>query len=629
MDREVILEDQTVVIRDGHIEAVSRAADVDSRQMRVIDGHGKWLMPALADMHVHFWDPTEANLFLANGIAHVRNMWGAPLHLAWQQKVKSGEVPGPRVTTTSPIVDGAGPDGRTIWPGSVLLATPEEAGPLVARLADRGYAQIKAYSALQPEPLRALGAAAKARGIPITGHCPSSVRYEQAIDAGMSCFEHLAAIENGHLRDGGHQLPVAANRIERFRLLPQLDLESIHVLADRLAREQIWNCPTLVVLRQMTLSRDDALATPHLEYVRPHTRDAWDPKEDFRFRAMPFTRDALVAAAREADEVLRRVVGALRDAGAPLLLGTDTPNPYVVPGFSIHQELAHLRGAGLSPYEVFRTGTTEAARFLGQQDDWGTVAPGRRADLVLLSRDPLRHVDALRHVEHLFVNEHEFDRPALDELLAERRDEVTREREPVAIGADDRKWIVTHAGRPFGRLATQRRPTHAGAVMEEDGVNLQWGETRRRATATLEADGSLKELTATTATGFGTETLSITRAASGYRAHLTAVDGTLSNSAVESGPAPPSPRLLVSASASFVSSLPTVALTFEDERLIVASVAAPSAPASPPKGEKTVAFSRPGEVLEFVIAFNESGEVERVLQRMALGVRVWVVEDST
>ena len=152
-------------------------------------------MPALADMHVHFWDPSEANLFLANGIAHVRNMWGTPLHLAWRQKVAKREVAGPRVTTTGPIVDGAGPDGKTIWPGSVLLAAPEDAGPLVKRLADRGYAQVKALSALQLEPLRALCAAAKTRGIPVTGHCPRVVLYEEAIDAGMRCFEHFAAIE--------------------------------------------------------------------------------------------------------------------------------------------------------------------------------------------------------------------------------------------------------------------------------------------------------------------------------------------------------------------------------------------------------------------------------------------------
>jgi len=628
MDREVVLEDQTVVIRDGRIESVSAAADVDTRRMRVIDGRGKWLMPALADMHVHFWDPTEATLFLANGIAHVRNMWGTPLHLAWRQKVESGEIPGPRMTTTSPIVDGAGPGGRTIWPGSVLLAAPEEAGPLVARLADRGYAQIKAYSAFQPEPLRALGAAAKARGIPVTGHCPRSVQYEQAIDAGMSCFEHLAAIENGHLRDGSSRVAIPGNYLDRSRLIAQLDLERIRVLADRMAREQIWNCPTLVVLRQITLSRDDALATPHLDYVRPHTRDSWDPTDDFRFRGMPFTRDDLAVAARAADEVFRQVVGVLHGAGAPLLLGTDTPNPYVVPGFSIHQELEHLHAAGLNPFEVFRTGTSEAARFLGEQDDWGTVAPARRADLVLLSRDPLQYVDALRHIEHLFVNGHDFDRAALDALLAERLNDVKRELEPITISAHDRKWFVTHAGRAFGRLTTQQQPTAGGTLFEESGLNFQWGETRREAVAILEADGTLKELTATMKTGFGTETLSIARTPTGYSAHLTAVDGIVSDTTVESSPVPLSPRLLVSASASFASSLPTAALTFEDERLMLVSVATPSAPAALPEDQRAVTFSRPGEVLEFVIAFDEAGDVARVSQRMALGVREWVVESS-
>lgn len=636
MDREVVLQDQTVVIRDGRIEAMTAAADVDTRQMRVIDGRGKWLMPALADMHVHFWDPTEANLFLANGIAHVRNMWGTSLHLAWRQKVATGEVPGPRMTTTSPMIDGPGPDGKTIWPGSLLLATPEDAGPLVKRIADRGYAQVKALSALQPEPLRALGAAAKASGLPVTGHCPRSMRYEQAIDAGMTCFEHLAAIENGHLRGGEPHERQVGNWLEVARLVGRLDLDQIRVLAARMAREQIWNCPTLVVRRQITLSRTDALATPYLDYVRPHTRDGWDPADDFRFRGMPFTRDDLATASRGADEVLRRVVAILREEGAPLLLGTDPPNPYVVAGFAIHQELAHLRASGLSAYEVLRTGTSEAARFLGEQNEWGTVADGLRADLVLLSRDPLQGVDALRDIEHLFVNGHDLDRAALDELLAERLRDVTRELDPVTLGTDDTKWIIRHAGRRLGSLATRRRTTDNGTLCEERGASFGWGETRsfgggetrRRATANLDTDERLRELTATTVTAFGTETLTIERTSGGYRAHLVAVDGVVSDSSVEAAPVSLSPRVLFSAVASFVSSTSSVALMFEDERLILASVSVSSPSASVQEDARTVTFSRPGEVLEFVITLNEAGDVTRVSQRMPLGVRDWVVEDS-
>lgn len=444
----------------------------------------------------------------------------------------------------------------------------------------------------------------------------------------MTCFEHLAAIENGHLRGGEPHERVVGNWLEVARLVGRLDLEPIRLLAARMAREQIWNCPTLVVRRQITHSRADALATPYLDYVRPHARDGWDPTDDFRFRGMPFTRDDLATASRAADEVLRRVVGILREEGAPLLLGTDTPNPYVVAGFSIHQELAHLRASGLSLYEVFRTGTSEAARVLGEQKDWGTIAPGRRADLLLVSRDPLRDIDAVRHIEHLFVNGHDFDRAALDELLAERVRGVGRELDPVTVGSGDTTWTVTHAGRPFGRLATRRRPTDPGTLVEESGTTFQWGKTRRDGTATLDSSGSLEQLRAITVTEFGTETLTIESTATGYHAHLIAADGIVSDSIVESGPAPLSPRVLVSAATSFVSSTPTVALTFEDERVILALVSV-SPPSGPVQDEaRTVTFARPGEVLEFVIAFDEAGDVTRVSQRMALGVREWGVEDS-
>src|SRR5438093_774997 len=629
MDREVVLNDQTVVIRDGWIESVGAAAGIDARQMRVIDGRGKWLMPALADMHVHFWDPSEANLFLANGIAHVRNMWGTPLHLAWRQKVAKREVAGPRVTTTGPIVDGAGPDGKTIWPGSVLLAAPEDAGPLVKRLADRGYAQVKALSALQLEPLRALCAAAKTRGIPVTGHCPRVVLYEEAIDAGMRCFEHFAAIDNGHVPDGESSPALGpTNWLDRLRRLARLDLEQIRVLAARMAREQIWNCPTLVVQRQITQARADALATPHLEYVRSFTRESWDPKEDFRFRGMPFTWDDIEPAARKVDEVLRQVVRILRDEGAPLLLGTDTPNPYVIPGFSIHQELSHLRAAGLSAYEVLRTGTTEAARFLAEDDEWGTIAPARRADMVLLSRDPPGDVEALRQIDHVFVNGHDLDRSALDELLVARLRDVGRGLDPLTLGRGDVKWNILHAGRPFGRLATRHESTGERTHLQEESATFQWGETRRRAKAVLTSDGSVETLSATTQTGFGRETLSIERTPAGYRAHLVAVDGCGLDSSVEGSTAPPSLRVMPSAFASFRSSPHSTALSFEDEHLVLVSVSEGSDPGAASPSPRTLTFSRPGEAFQFVLTFDDAGQLSRVAQRMPLGVREWIVEGS-
>ena len=620
MDREIVLHDQSVVIADGRIETVAEAGQVKTEGMRVIDGRGRWLMPALSDMHVHFWDPTEANLFLANGIAHVRNMWGTPLHLAWRQKVGRQEVPGPRLTTTSPIVDGAGPDGKTIWPGSVLLTSPEAAGPLVSRLAERGYQQVKAYSALQLEPLRALGSAAKVCGLPVTGHCPRAVTYEQAIDAGMTCFEHLITIGEGHMREGEPQLaPPGLTLLQLFRRLTQIDLEKVRKLAERMARDQIWNCPTLVA---GVPARVDALATPSLEYVRASTRESWNPKEDFRTREVAW--DEIVEPARAFHGVKLRMVGILREEGAPVLLGTDTPNPYIVPGFSIHRELEHLRSSGLSPYEAFRAGTAEAARFLGESEDWGTVAPGRRADLLLVARDPLRDVEAVRNIHHLFVNGHDFDRTALDELLAERLRDVSREIGPVTVGAGDVKWTIRHSGQPFGRLATKTDRTDEGTRIEEETATFEFGETHRHASANLDPHGRLKALRVTFEPGFGRHTLLIDRVPGGYRAHLTAIDGVVLESHVASAAAPLTPRLLISAAASFGSGEHSAALAFEDEQLILASALIAPVPES--LNETKLTVTRPGEVLEFVLAFDEQGDLLRISQRMALGVREWVVD---
>jgi hypothetical protein len=153
MESADVLADQTVVIANGRIRALGPTETVPIETMQTIDGRGKFVMPGLADMHVHYWELSEVAMFLANGVTTVRNMWGAPFHLALQHRVERGEIPGPFVITTSPIIDGPGPDGKPLWQGSVLLDNPEAAEPLVERYQRRGYQQIKAYSLLQPEPL--------------------------------------------------------------------------------------------------------------------------------------------------------------------------------------------------------------------------------------------------------------------------------------------------------------------------------------------------------------------------------------------------------------------------------------------------------------------------------------------
>lgn len=417
MDGERVVRGHSLLIEDGRIAAIAPAAEMGSANAEVLDASGLFATPGLCDMHVHHWEPTEANLFLAHGVTLVRNLWGTPFHLDRARRVERGELAGPRIVTTGPIVDGLGDDGRPVWPTATVLTDPAGAASVVAACAEAGYQQVKTYSWLRLDVLRALGRAAATAGLRMVGHCPEGVSLEEAIDAGTSCFEHLMGIERGHLL-GGVEYPPLRARGDRAALLHRLrlaagslDLEAVRRLAARMARERVWNCPTLVQPRALTRDPEEAATDPALRTQAPARAAAW---------LAGLGDEELRAARRRRNEALVRVVAVLREEGAPLLAGTDTPNPFVAQGSSLHDELATLVEAGLSPYEALRCATSEAARFLGRSDELGTLAAGRRADVLLTRGDPLRDLAALRRPEAVLVNGRVLARADLDRLVADR-----------------------------------------------------------------------------------------------------------------------------------------------------------------------------------------------------------------
>jgi imidazolonepropionase-like amidohydrolase len=418
MDGERRRRGLSVLIEDGTIVAIAPAAELAASGAETLDATGMFLVPGLCDMHVHYWEPLDANLFLASGVTLVRNMSGSPFHLDLRRRVERGELAGPRLVTTSPMVDGLGEDGATVWRGAASLVDPLAAAGMVAGYAAQGYEQIKAYSWLRADVLRALGRAADAAGLRLTGHCPEGVSYEEAIAAGMSCFEHLAGIERCHLRHG-LEFPPQRRRGDRDAALRRLRLGALHLdpdgvrrLGAAMAARQVWNCPTLV--QQWAMAGDPAVlaAERALRYQAPARVASWLERID---GGAP---DEVGAARRLRNARLLEVVAILHAEGAPLLLGTDTPNPFVLQGQSVHDELDRLAGAGLTPYQALRCATSEAARFLSAPA--GTIAPGRRSDLVLTRSDPLLDLTALRRPEAVFVNGHRLLRPDLDRLLAAR-----------------------------------------------------------------------------------------------------------------------------------------------------------------------------------------------------------------
>ena len=417
--------DSTVVIEDGRITEVAAGAEVAlPPDCRIVDGSGGYLVPGLADMHAHYGDAGQFIMFLAGGVTRIRNMWGNQFHVSLKKRIAARDFPGPQVTTTGPITDGR-VNGEGIYPRTALIDDPAEADDLIASFAEAGYDAVKVYSYLTPDCLRAIGTAAARHGLPVAGHCPTGMTWEDAMDAGMNSFEHLLEIGTGRLCADREFPTMTAGGMkgytDRMEMeIESLDREAVRRLAGHLAEREVWNCPTITVNGQFAKDPEEALGHPAMKYLPSATRDQWARRADRIHAGEPGQTSSVY---RRYVEFLMELVGLLHREGAPLLLGTDAGSPLTPQGFTIVDELEYFVGAGLTPYEAIATGTTAVARYLGR-DDFGTIAPGQKADLVLLEADPLADVSAFRRISTVFSNGFVYERGDLDRLLKWREDNV-------------------------------------------------------------------------------------------------------------------------------------------------------------------------------------------------------------
>ena len=374
MDRERVLTNQTVVVRSGRIAAIGPASSVQIPADAVrIEGTGKFLMPGLVDMHAHLARTGGASddmenrntlvVFLANGITTLRNMAGTPAILALRREINAGLLPGPRIFTTGPMIGDARGTTRQV-------TTVAVAESLVVADKAAGYDAIKVVG-LTPEIYEAILATARREGIEVYGHVPPQVGFDRATRGGLRSAEHVIPFALALAPAGAKgYTPRSAD----WTLLPPL--------ATKLRDANTWVCPTLTAAQAFT--RDEKLqrlASPSTQYVPKRLRDAWAADVDAAPTA--FAADLLAFGLS--------LTARLRDSGVGLLLGPDA-NPFLVPGVSLHEELALFVRAGLSPFEALRAGTSDAARFLHQEAEFGTVGVGMSADLLLLEANPLDNV---------------------------------------------------------------------------------------------------------------------------------------------------------------------------------------------------------------------------------------------
>jgi hypothetical protein len=386
MHGDEILRDRVVVVRGSQIVSVSPRDGVTMPEgVTQIDAHGGYLLPGLADMHVHINGSEDLTLFIAAGVTTVRNMAGSPLIISGRAQIERGEVFGPTIVTAGPIVDGDPP----IWPGSTVLTNEADAERVVVEQQKAGYDFIKVYSKLPAPAYRALASAAKQHQMSFAGHVPTSIPLREALSSGQRSIEHLEGYLPALLKDG-----VTPGRMGSLIklivfLAENVDDKKLPAVVRDTAASSTWNCPTLVIRDRLGRMDDPAALARSVrwaEYVSSWRRARWDPKADFRLAS---NTPADFVAFRKATLVHDRIVAALYAAGAKLLVGTDVGNPFTVAGASLHDELELFVHAGVPRAATLRAATAGAAEFLGRPGAFGVIAPGARADIVLSSTNPL------------------------------------------------------------------------------------------------------------------------------------------------------------------------------------------------------------------------------------------------
>jgi imidazolonepropionase-like amidohydrolase len=408
----------TVYLANGRIAATGKGG-------KVIDGKGKFLIPGLWDMHVHLWDKEPmANLYVAAGVLGVRDM-GSDLKRSrpLQADIKAGRAAGPLIYTSGPPVDGPG-SGITQSP--VITVTTPEDGRRATDTTDEGLADfVKVLSRVPEDAYFALAQRARVRRIPFAGHLPEAVSITDAIDARQKSMEHLYGLalactpEETALRkrraEAIEKKDYAALREIRDRTYATYSPGIATELFRRMARMSVWQTPTLTLRKRLSFMDLDRLAeAPELKYVPEAVRAGWtDPREEAK-KATP----EQLANFREDYEFHRKLVTAMRATGVPMLAGTDTGDAYVIPGFSLHDELQLLVEAGLSPSEALGAATIQPARYFNLEATHGTVERGKVANLVLLDADPMADIGNTRRISAVIQNGHLLDRKCLDTLLA-------------------------------------------------------------------------------------------------------------------------------------------------------------------------------------------------------------------
>ncbi len=417
---------QTVVISDGQILSVT-SKSVLRDDIPTVDGQGMFLVPGFTDSHVHTWQSeNDLLLYIANGVTQIREMNGSEENLRWKREIENGRI-GPDMFVVAPqLATFEALEGWFVgWTqNKTIVRTDEEVEQAVRSFQEQGYDAVKSSSYLSADAYEALGRVTKERSIPLVGHIPVAADLDDMLEADPTAIAHVEELMKALDREfGGY-------RHENAQEFLQFVRGRSGAVADRLKEKGMVVTSTLALTDSFPMQKvklHDLLRSADLEYANPGITEGtvitsrgmgWLPDVNiYRFGDdwdEERRRESLVYWTAYA-EAINILFDALLAKDVSILAGTDANVPVMVPGFSLHEEFKTLNDAGMSPAQVLASATTLPAEWADTRT--GHIRPGYKANLVLLSGNPLLDIEETQSIEMVVVDGRRFSRDDLDTML--------------------------------------------------------------------------------------------------------------------------------------------------------------------------------------------------------------------
>lgn len=393
-----ILKNRQVVIDSGKIKKIVESVENAVEYPNNIEANDKYIIPGLAEMHAHIPQPPTSDtrieetlyLYLSNGITTIRGMLGHPTHLVLREKALKGEILSPRIFTSSPSFNGNS------------VTTKEEAVQKVTAYKNEGYDFLKIHPGMQLEVFDQMVETANELNIPFSGHVPVMVGIRHALESKYASIDHVDGYLEGLVPESEGVDPTA-NGFFGYSFTPLADTTKIDELVALTKKNQVWIVPTQSLFERWfaPVSSDELLKQPEMKYMPVSTLKDWKRRKDESTKPETgFNEEQW----NKFTAIRRQLIRKLQENGHGMLLGSDAPQLFNVPGFSIHHEVTGMIEAGLTPLEILQSGTINPAIFFGMEDTFGSIKEGLDADLVLLNGNPLLDISALKDISGVMVH---------------------------------------------------------------------------------------------------------------------------------------------------------------------------------------------------------------------------------